>query len=253
MTAAAFRLGVDFGTSTTVAALVGPDGRVQPLLFDGSPLLSSAVFAGVGTGLLCGWDAVRAATADPSGLELHPKRRIDEGAVRLGEHEYPVAELIATVLGRVAMEAARVAGRGVDLQVVLTHPASWTRARLDVLAEAAARAGLETVRFVPEPIAAASYFAAVVDRELSPERSLVVCDLGAGTFDVSVVRAADDGFRVVASDGLAEVGGIALDAVVVRQVRRMTIGAEQIWHRLDSPQTLGEYQAEQALWQAAQV
>src|SRR5690349_12933906 len=124
MTAAAFRLGIDFGTLNTVAALVGPDGRVQPLRFDGSPLLPSAVFAGAGTGLLCGWDAVRAAfDADPSGLEPHPKRRIDEGTVRVGEHEYPVAELVATVLGRVAMEAARVTGRGVDLQVVLTHPA----------------------------------------------------------------------------------------------------------------------------------
>src|SRR6185369_4957475 len=140
MTAAAFRLGIDFGTSNTVAALAGPDGRVQPLLFDGSPLLPSAVFGGTGTGLLCGWDAVRAAVnLDPSGLELHPKRRIDEGTVRLGAREYPVAELVATVLGRVAMEAARVAGRGVELRVVLTYPGSWARARLDVLAEAAAR------------------------------------------------------------------------------------------------------------------
>ena len=110
MTAAGFRLGVDFGTSNTVAALVGPDGRVQPLLFDGSPLLPSAVFADIGTGLLCGRDAVRAAfNVDPSGLELHPKRRIDEGAVWLGEYEYPVTELIAAVLSRVATEAARVA------------------------------------------------------------------------------------------------------------------------------------------------
>src|SRR5690349_9842290 len=217
MTAAAFRLGVDFGTSNTVAALVGPDGRVQPLLFDGSPLLPSAVFAGPGTGLLCGWDAVRTAiNVNPSGLELHPKRRIDEGTVRLGELEYPVAELVATVLGRVAMEAARVAGRGVELQVVLTHPASWTRVRLDVLADAAARAGLGTVQFVPEPVAAAAYFSAVVDRDWPPGRSVVVYDLGAGTFDVSVVRAAADGFAVVASDELPDLGGIDLDAVVVR-------------------------------------
>ena len=254
MTAAAFRLGVDFGTSDTVAALVGPDGRVQPLLFDGSPLLPSAVFAGSGSGLLCGWDAVRAAfNVNPSGLELYPKRRIDEGTVRLGEHEYPVAELIATVLGRVAMEAARVAGRGVELQVVLTYPASWTRARLDVLAEAAARAGLGTVQFVPEPIAAAAYYAAVVNRDLPPDRCVVVYDLGAGTFDVSVVRMVAGGFAVVASDELADVGGIDLDAVVVRYARRMTVGAEQIWQRLDWPQTLAEYQARQTLWQAARV
>src|SRR4051794_11909918 len=184
MTAAAFRLGVDFGTSNTVAALGGPDGRVQPLLFDGSPLLPSAVFAGTGTGLLCGWDAIRAGyNTNPSGLELHPKRRIDERTVRLGEQEYPVAELIATVLGRVAMEAARVAGRGVELQVVLTYPASWARARIDVLADAAARAGLGAVQFVPEPIAAAAYYTAAVNRDLPPDRCVVVYDLGAGTFE----------------------------------------------------------------------
>ena len=254
MTAAAFRLGIDFGTSNTVAALVGPDGRVRPLLFDGSPLLPSAVFADVGTGLLCGWDAVRAAfNVDPSGLELHPKRRIDEGAVWLGEYEYPVAELIATVLRRVAMEAARVAGRGVVSQVVLTYPASWVGARLEVLAEAATRAGLATVHFVPEPIAAAAYFAAVVNRDLPPDRYVVVYDLGAGTFDVSVVRATAGGLAVVASDGLAGVGGIGVDARVVQHARRMTVGAEQIWWRLDRPQTLADHQARHALWQAARV
>jgi YVTN family beta-propeller protein len=254
MIGAAFRLGVDFGTSNTVAALAGSDGRVQPLLFDGSPLLPSAVFAGNGTGLLSGWDAVRAAfNGDPSGLALYPKRWIDEGAVRLGDQEYPVAELIATVLGRVAMEAARVAGRGVELQAVLTHPASWTRARLDVLADAAARAGLGAVQFVCEPIAAAAYLATVVDREPYADRCVVVCDLGAGTFDVSVVRSLAGRFTVAAAGELADVGGIALDAVVVRQARRMTAGAEQLWQRLDWPQTLAEYQALQTLWQAARV
>jgi len=254
MTAAAFRLGVDFGTSNTVAALVGPDGRVQPLLFDGSPLFPSAVFAGAGTGLLCGWDAIRAAfNVNPSGLELHPKRRIDEGTVRLGEHEHPVAELIATVLGRVAMEAARVAGRGVDLQVVLTFPASWTRARLDVLAEAAARAGLGTVQFVPEPIAAAAYFATAVNPGLPPDRSVVVYDLGAGTFDVSVVRMVAGGYALAAADQLTDVGGIDLDALVVRQARQMLAGTDQIWQLLERPQTLAEYQARQSLWHAARV
>src|SRR5690349_9268909 len=214
MTATAFRLGVDFGTSNTAAALVGPDGQVQPLLFDGSPVLPSAVFAGTGTGLLCGWDAVRAAfNGDPSGLESHPKRRIDEGAVWLGEREYPVAELIATLLARVAMEAARVAGRGVELHVVLTYPASWTRARLQVLAEAATRAGLAPVRFVPEPIAAAAYFATVINRDLYSDRCVVVCDLGAETVDVSVVRTVAGWFGIVASDRLADVGGIDLDSV----------------------------------------
>src|SRR6185312_13347381 len=184
-------------------------------------------FAGTATGLLCGWDAIRAGyNTNPAGLELHPKRRIDERTVRLGEQEYPVAELIAAVLGRVAMEAARVAGRGVELQVVLTYLASWTRARLAVLAEAAARAGLGSVQFVPEPMAAAAYYVAVVSRDLPPDRCVVVYDLGAGAFDLSVVRRVAGGFAVVAADGLADVGGNDLDAAVVQYARRMTVGAE---------------------------
>jgi molecular chaperone DnaK (HSP70) len=47
-----YGLGIDFGTSNTVAALTGPDGRTRPLLFGSSPLLASAVFAGPGTDLL---------------------------------------------------------------------------------------------------------------------------------------------------------------------------------------------------------
>jgi hypothetical protein len=49
-----FRLGVDFGTSHTVAALADPDGRIRSLLFDGSPLLASAVAVGPGAELLVG-------------------------------------------------------------------------------------------------------------------------------------------------------------------------------------------------------
>src|SRR4051794_25819980 len=103
-----YRLGVDFGTSSTVAALGGPDGRVRPLLFDGSPLLSSAVFAGAE--LLTGSDAERAGVLVPAGLEPHPKRRIDDGTVWLGGQAVPAVDLIAAVLGRVAARARQVAG-----------------------------------------------------------------------------------------------------------------------------------------------
>lgn len=99
VTMVGFRLGIDFGTSTTAAVLAGADGRVRPLLFDSSPLLASAVFAGPDGDLLTGADAERAAVAHPAGLEANPKRRIDEGTVWLGEREYPVVDLIAAVLG----------------------------------------------------------------------------------------------------------------------------------------------------------
>lgn len=72
------RLAVDFGTSNTVGMLNRPDGSVTPLLFDSSPLLSSAVHVGTETVLLTGADAERAAVAQPGGLKPNPKRRVDD-------------------------------------------------------------------------------------------------------------------------------------------------------------------------------
>jgi WD40 repeat protein/actin-like ATPase involved in cell morphogenesis len=248
----AFRLGIDFGTSNTVAMLASGE-RIRPLLFDGSPLLASAVFAGAGSReLLVGADAVRAAVGSPSGLEANPKRRISDRTVWLGERDWPVVDLIAAVLGRVRSEAERVAGRMPE-RVILTHPAAWARVRLGVLADAARQASLGAVRFVPEPIAAAAYFATVLGQHVSAERSIVVYDLGAGTFDVSVVRPSLDGFEVVASDGLPDVGGLDLDAAVVRHARTLTAGASEAWQRLDWPHVAADQQARQMLWSAARL
>jgi molecular chaperone DnaK (HSP70) len=148
------RLGVDVGTSNTVAMLDTGDGRARPLLFDASPLLPSAVWRGVGA-LLTGADAERAAVGHPSGFEANPKRRIDEGSVWLGEETVAVVDLIAAVLRRVLDEAVRVGGVA-PAEVVVTHPAASSRPRLAVLTEAAARAGLGAVTCVPEPVAAAA-------------------------------------------------------------------------------------------------
>jgi molecular chaperone DnaK (HSP70) len=251
--AATSRLGVDFGTSHTVAVMLGPDGRVRPLLFDGSPLLASAVFAGPGTDVLVGTAALRAAVGRPSGLEPHPKRRIDDGTVWLGERELPVVDLVAAVLARVADEARRVAGPGEVVETVLTHPATWGPTRRGLLADAARRAGFSSARLVAEPVAAAAYFIAVLGRRIPTDRSIVVYDLGAGTFDVSVVRPSAGGFDVIASGGLPDVGGLDLDAAVVRHARTLTAGATAGWQRLDWPQTLADQQAHQALWQAARA
>jgi WD40 repeat protein len=250
--AGAYRLGVDFGTSNTVAVLAGPEGRVRPLLFDGSPLLASAVFAGPGSGLLVGADAVRAAVGYPAGLEPNPKRRIDDGTVWLGEREYPVVDVVAAVLGRVGEEASRVAG-GAAGEVVLTHPVAWGRHRLGLLAAAAARAGLGEIRFVAEPVAAAAYFASVLERRIPGGRCIVVYDLGAGTFDVTVVRPEPGGFDVITSAGLSDVGGLDLDAVVVEHARTVTAAAGEAWRRLDWPQQPADQQARQTLWQAARA
>ncbi|MFB9406566.1 Hsp70 family protein [Dactylosporangium matsuzakiense] len=213
MTAARLRLGVDFGTSTTIAMLQRPDARVQPLLFDGSPLLSSAVLLGPDGLLHTGRDAAHLARSAPERLEPNPKRRIDDTSVLLGDAEMGVRDLITAVLSRVAREAARVAGPVQD--VVLTHPADWGQHRRAVLVEAARHAGFATIELVGEPTAAATYFAHTRGGALPVGAGVLVYDLGAGTCDVTLLRRNQTGFEQVASDGLNDVGGLDVDAAVV--------------------------------------
>src|SRR2546423_4646330 len=122
MAAAEFALGVDFGTSNTVAMLRWPDGRARPLLVDGSPLLPSAVYADPGGHLLVGRDAVHSARLDPGRYEPNPKRRIDDQSVLLGDRELPVVDLIAAVLGRIGEEARRTTGGAPPGPGTLTRP-----------------------------------------------------------------------------------------------------------------------------------
>ncbi|MGI5147058.1 ABC transporter substrate-binding protein [Plantactinospora sp. CA-294935] len=253
MTLGGYRLGVDFGTSSTVAMLAGPDGRARPLLFDASPLLSSGVYAGPGTGpLLTGTDAERAASAHPAGFEANPKRRIDDHVIWLAEREVTVTDAIAAVLTRISVEARRVAGRPPDA-VVLTHPAGWSHTRLGILAASADRAQLGDCSFVAEPVAAAAYFAHVLGRDLPVGRCLVVYDLGAGTCDVSIVRRTAGGLEVVATAGLDDVGGLDLDAAIVTHARSLTTAAGDAWGRLEWPRTPTDQRAHQQLWRDART
>src|SRR5437867_569962 len=138
MPSAGIRLGVDFGTSNTVAVVRWSDGRSRPLLFDGSPLLPSAVYAEPPAGvasqaggpvagaLVTGRDAVHSARLDPARFEPNPKRRIDDGTVLLGDREVSVVELIAAVLTRVNEEFRRTVG-GPPAETTMTCPAAWGR------------------------------------------------------------------------------------------------------------------------------
>ena len=248
MSAAGFALGIDLGTSNTAAMLRWPDGRVKPLLFDSSPLLPSAVFARADGELILGRDALHHARFAPASLEPNPKRRIDEERVLLGDHEIEVTDLMAAVLRRVYAEAIRVTG-GVEPAVALAHPAGWGPVRRLVLADAAKSAGLGEVTFVPEPVAAANYYTAVLDHGVPVGRALVVYDFGAGTFDASVVRRADDGFQVVAVDGLDDVGGVDIDAAIVAWLRAgASPESAPAWSRLTNPATTADARERYLLW-----
>ncbi|GLZ77620.1 hypothetical protein Afil01_24270 [Actinorhabdospora filicis] len=221
-------LGIDFGTSHTVAVLRRADGRVEALTFDGSPLMPSAVHAG--TTVNVGLDALHAARSNPAAVEPHPKRRVDDGTVLLGDREFSVAQLFAAVLTRVRERCVEV-GRTVPSSVTITHPAAWGPTRRAVLRDAASRAGLPGARLLPEPVAAAAYYTGELGVDVPDGSAVAVHDFGGGTFDASVVRRVGDGFEVLAVDGLADLGGVDLDEALIRHLRA-TVGEAEAWTRL---------------------
>ncbi|MBO0867369.1 MAG: Hsp70 family protein [Micromonosporaceae bacterium] len=241
-------LGIDFGTTNTVAVLGWPDGRVRPLLFDGSPLLPSAVCLNASGVLLAGRDALQALLSSPERFEPHPKRRIDDGVLLLGGVQVPVGAAIEAVLGRVAEEARRVGG-GPPKRVVLTHPASWYARRQGVLADAARRAGMPGAQLVAEPLAAAFHFADLLGERIPVGGHLVVYDFGAGTLDASVLRRTAEGFAVVASAGLADAGGLDVDAAVVAHFGAVYAERDRAgWQRLERPASPADRRLRQQLW-----
>ena len=210
-------LGIDFGTSNTVSMLRMPDGRLRPLLFDGAPLMPTAVYLTPEGQMLVGRDAERHARVDPSRFEPNPKRRIDDGVVLLGGQELPVPQVFAAVMQQVAAEARRQIG-GAPEQIRLTHPAQWGEQRRRLLVESARQAGLGNPQLIAEPVAAASYFTAILRAAVPVGRSLAIYDLGGGTFDATVVRRTPAGFQVLSEEGLADVGGLDFDHAIVEHL-----------------------------------
>lgn len=241
------RLGIDFGTANTVGVLALPGREPRPLLFDGSPLLPSAVAVAPGGELLVGRDAVHASVADPAAFEPYPKRCIDDGTLLLGGAELPVADVIAAVLRRVDAEATRVADER-PAEVALTCPAAWGSARRQTLLTAAA-AALPRVRLVTEPVAAASYFVDVAQGRVPVGGVAVVYDFGAGTFDATVVRRIGGGFEVLATEGLTDCGGLDIDAAVVDHLGTVLRERDDVsWQRLSAPTTTAQRRARRQLW-----
>ncbi|MEJ3747573.1 Hsp70 family protein [Actinomycetes bacterium KLBMP 9797] len=247
------QLGIDYGTSHTVAAVRWPDGRCAPLLFDGSPLMPSAVFLDPGGELVAGRDAQHGGRLDPTRFAPNPKRHIDDGTLLLGTDAVPLVEAVAATLRRVAAEAVRACGAP-PAGVAMTYPAGWGAVRRGVLVDAAARAGLPAPRLVPEPVAAAGYFTAVLGHAVRPGQLLVVYDLGAGTFDLGVVCRTGAGFEVRDVDGLADFGGLDLDALVVARVGA-AVGATDpaAWQRITAPGNPTDQRYFRALWDDART
>ncbi|MEU6250746.1 Hsp70 family protein [Glycomyces sp. NPDC047010] len=226
-------IGIDFGTSHTVATIRRADGRVHQQLFDGSPQLPSAVFMNDEGGPVVGADAVHSGRRRPERFEPNPKRRIDDESILLGETEIPVTSVIAAVLSRVARECEQTLGSLGP--VTVTVPAAWGPTRRHVVADAAAAAGLGQVDLVAEPVAAASYFMETLSVDVRPGNGVVVYDLGGGTFDATVLRRNANGFEVLSVDGADDLGGLDFDQALAEHLAATVQPEDERWARLTGP------------------
>ncbi|MCM0675926.1 Hsp70 family protein, partial [Micromonospora phytophila] len=262
-----YALGVDLGTSHTVAVLRRPDGHTRPLLVDGQPLIPSGVYADIDGVLHAGGDAQRLARTDPGRYEPNPKRRVDEPTVSLGDRRYRPAELLAATLHAVARAAVEAVG--FLPPAVLTCPATWDEARRQVLADALALAGWPTAaehtlsgptppgtRLLREPVAAARYYTQVLRRPVPVGGAVAVFDFGAGTLDVAVLRHegadpwGDSGFTVGAAGGADDLGGLDVDAALLRRLGELVADAyPERWRLLVDPESATQWRQRYELWE----
>jgi hypothetical protein len=242
-------LSVDLGTSNTVAVLSAHGRPPRVVDVDGASMMPSAVFAAEDGTLVVGRDAERRARLDPARFEPNPKRRVDEGTLLLGDQVVPVTDALAGVLRRVVDETSRQLGGKKPDEVRLTHPAQWGPVRRNVLLSAARQAGAgSNLVLVPEPVAAAAHFASFPGQSLAPGQALAVYDLGAGTFDVAIVGATQNGFVVLAEAGLPDLGGLDVDQALLEHVgRQVSVRDPGRWQSLLRPVSTADRRAQRAL------
>jgi len=139
------------------------------------------------------------------------KGRDDTVDVQIRGRNYTPQEISAMILQKLKLDAENFLGETVD-QAVITVPAYFTDAQRQATKDAGTIAGLEVLRIINEPTAAALAYG--LDKQ-DEEQCILVFDLGGGTFDVSVLQLGDGVFEVKATSGNNHLGGDDFDNVIV--------------------------------------
>ena len=214
----AYYLGIDLGTTYTAAA-IERGGLVEALtLGNRTASVPSVVFLRDDGEILVGEAATRRATSEPGRVGREFKRRVgDPTPIILGGTPYAAEMLMARVL-RWSVDRVQEQQGGPPQGLALTHPANWGPYKLDLLAQAVRQVDVEVAMTLPEPVAAATFYAS--QRRLDPGAVVAVYDLGGGTFDAAMVRRKAEGFEVIGTpEGIERLGGIDFDEAVFAHVR----------------------------------
>src|SRR5277367_4071079 len=207
-------VGIDLGTTNSEIALYR-DGRPEVLADEqGRKILPSVVGLTEAGELLVGEEARNQFLLYPERTVRSIKRRMGRAeTVRMADREYTPQEISAMILKRLKDIAERSLGRPVH-KAVITVPAYFSDTQRQATREAGEIAGLEVVRIINEPTAAALVYEAFQHQG----KRILVYDLGGGTFDVSVVRIEGGVVEVISSHGNNHLGGDDFDQKIVEHV-----------------------------------
>lgn len=200
-------VGIDLGTTTTGMAWVRPDGTPEIVPnADGGRLTPSVVYFDPHEDIRLVGEAARDSGDAERTVQLI-KRHMDDPdfSVTVGGRQWTAAEISALILAKMQRDGSRMIGPVRD--VVLTVPANFNELARRATLAAGRIAGLNVVRLVNEPTAAALYYAHA--RQL--EGRIMVYDLGGGTLDITILEVDGGGIRCLTSEGAGRLGGSDFD------------------------------------------
>ena len=205
-------IGIDLGTTNScVAVMEGGEPVVIPNP-EGSRTTPSVVAFSKNGERLVGQIAKRQAVTNPDHTIISIKRDMGtDRKVKIGDDEFTPQEISAMILQKLKSDAENYLGQQVT-QAVITVPAYFSDSQRQATKDAGRIAGLEVLRIINEPTAAALAYG--MDKE-DTDQKIMVYDLGGGTFDVSILDIGDGVFEVLATSGNNRLGGDDFDQRVI--------------------------------------
>ncbi|HPU02230.1 MAG: molecular chaperone DnaK [Firmicutes bacterium] len=207
-------VGIDLGTTNSaIAVLMGSEPEIIPNA-EGSRLTPSVVAFTKDGQRLVGQVAKRQAITNPERTISSIKREMGtDYRVEIDGKKYTPQEISAMILQKLKTDAENYLGEKIT-QAVITVPAYFSDSQRQATKDAGTIAGLEVLRIINEPTAAALAYG--LDKK--GEQKILVYDLGGGTFDVSVLEIGDNVVEVLATSGNNRLGGDDFDERIINYI-----------------------------------
>ena len=205
-------IGIDLGTTNSVVAVMEGGEPTVITNQEGSRLTPSVVGFAKNGERLVGQLAKRQAVSNPDRTISSIKRHMGEGSYRVtvDDKKYSPEEISAMILQKLKADAEAYLGETVS-QAVITVPAYFNDSQRQATKDAGKIAGLDVLRIVNEPTAASLAYG--IDK--TDDHTIMVYDLGGGTFDVSILDVGDGVFEVKATNGDTHLGGDDFDKKIM--------------------------------------